>query len=237
MESGSLSAHLLEHATGRRRPFCRLMCRKTTQVRREHKSDLKGSWTGRLKVIRVCHSWKRSRMQALPGTDLESRFWLTNRRISFCADSGLSLERHLLSALLPRLCTYNAWFARPAGVSQIAIFRLPASNRCVRALLRFRLGCHNLPRDVGSRNAIPRAQRICQICHSGFPGDELHLVFECQGLQCIRDKYPHLFGQHARTMLQFIWQTDLHGVASFIADCLDVYHITDPEGGQASDQP
>ena len=49
--------------------------------------------------------------------------------------------------------------------------------------------------------------------------------------------YGHLFGQHARTMLQFIWQTDLHGVASFIADCLDVYHITDPEGGQASDQP
>ena len=99
------------------------------------------------------------------------------------------------------------------------------------------MGCHNLPRDVGSRNAVPRSQRTCQICNSGFPGDELHVVFECQGLQTIRDRYPDLFGQHARTVLQFIRQSDLHGVAGFIADCLDVYYDTDPEGGQASDQP
>ena len=151
---------------------------------------------------------------------------------------GLSANpRTCPTGLMPRLCTYNAWFARPAHVHHMAVFRLRLSNRSVQALLRFRLGCHNLPRDIGSRNAVPRSERTCQICNSGLPGDELHVVFECQGLQTIRDRYPDLFGQHARTMLQFIWQSDLHGVAGFIADCLDVYHDTDPEGGQASDQP
>ncbi len=45
------------------------------------------------------------------------------------------------------------------------IFRLPLSNKCVQSLLRFRLGCHNLPRDVGTRTAIPRSQRFCPVLH------------------------------------------------------------------------
>ena len=43
--------------------------------------------------------------------------------------------------------------------------------------------------------------------------------------------------QHASTMIQFMWQADLHGVANFIAECLGVYYSTDPDGDQASDQP
>jgi len=62
------------------------------------------------------------------------------------------------------------------------------------------------------------------------PGDELHLVFEYQD---ICDKYPGLFGQHARTMVQFMWQADMHGVAKFVTDSLGVYSSTDPEGIQA----
>ena len=54
--------------------------------------------------------------------------------------------------------------------------RLALSNKCVQAILRFRLGCHNLPRDVGSRTAVPRSQRFCTVCHVGQPGDEYHLV-------------------------------------------------------------
>ena len=74
-----------------------------------------------------------------------------------------------------------------------------------------RMGCHNLPRDMGSRTAVPRSQRLCTVCQVGQPGDEYHQVFECQGLHHIRDKYPGLFEQ--RTMVQFMWQADLHGVA------------------------
>jgi len=54
----------------------------------------------------------------------------------------------------------------------------------------FRLGCHNLPRDVGSSTAVPRSQRLCTVCNVGQPGDGYHLVFECQGLRHIRDRYP-----------------------------------------------
>ena len=138
---------------------------------------------------------------------------------------------------MPRLCTYNAWFARSATVHRKTIFRLALSDKCVQTLLRFRLGCHNLPRDVGSRTAVPRSQRFCTVCHGGQPGDEFHLVFECQGLRYIRLNYPGLFGQHAGTMVQFMWQADLHGVAKFVTECLGVYYSTDPNGGQASDQP
>ncbi len=33
-----------------------------------------------------------------------------------------------------------------------------------------------------------------------------------------------------RTMVQFMWQADLYGVAKFVTDCLGVYNDTDPRG-------
>ena len=63
--------------------------------------------------------------------------------------------------------------------------------------------------------------------HFGQPGDEYHLVFECQGLQHIRDRYPGLFDH--RTMAQFMWQADLYGLARFITDCLGVYYVNDTD--------
>ena len=79
----------------------------------------------------------------------------------------------------------------------------------------------------------------CIGCAGENPGDEQHVVFECPGLQDIRDGYQGLFGEHATTMLQFMWQDDIRGVAMFIKECLGVYYGTDPYGGQASrnDQP
>ena len=151
---------------------------------------------------------------------------------------GLSVNpRTCPSGNKPRLCTYNAWFARLATIHRNIIFRLALSDKCVQGFLRFRLGCHKLPWDVGSRTAVPRSQRFCHVCNIGQPGDEYHLVFESQGLQHIRDRYPALFGDHARTMVQFMWQADLHGVAKNVTDCLGVSYDTDPNRGRASDQP
>ena len=99
------------------------------------------------------------------------------------------------------------------------------------------MGCHNLPWDLGRRQGVPRLHRVCTLCAGENPGDEQHVVFECPGLQDIRDRYPGLFGEHAATMLQFMWQDDICGVAMFIKECLGVYYGTDPDGGQASDQP
>ena len=95
------------------------------------------------------------------------------------------------------LCTYGAWFARPAHIHPKAIFRLPLSAGCVQALLRFRMGCHNLPWDLGRRQGIPRLHRVCTLCAGENPGDEQHVVFECPGLQDIRDRYQGLFSYHA----------------------------------------
>ena len=69
------------------------------------------------------------------------------------------------------------------------------------------------------------------------PGDEHHLVFGCQGLQHIRNKYLDLFGHHAETMLQFMRQADLHGAAKYVTDCLGVYCDIDLKRAPASDQP
>ena len=60
-----------------------------------------------------------------------------------------------------------------------------------------------------------------------------HLVFECPEVQCFREQWPHLF-QGPQTMLAFMWQDDLIGVAKFVNACL---HKMNPSEGQASDQP
>ena len=135
-----------------------------------------------------------------------------------------------------RLCTYNAWFARPAGYARKSYLSLPLPARCVTQMLRFRMGCHGLPRDTGSWARIPRADRVCTLCGPGSLGDEKHLVFECPHLQPIRDKYPSLF--QCPTMLQFFWQADLIGVTKFVSECLDVMLGADSDDqSQTSDQP
>ena len=47
------------------------------------------------------------------------------------------------------LCTYKNWFARPAGCHDRSFLDLPLSMRSMQRLLRFRMGCHKLPRDTG----------------------------------------------------------------------------------------
>jgi len=51
-----------------------------------------------------------------------------------------------------------------------------------------------------------------------------HLEFECQALQHIRDENPGLFGWQAGTMVHFMWQSDLHGIAQIVTDCLNAYY-------------
>ena len=104
----------------------------------------------------------------------------------------------------------------------------------MKGLLRFRMGCHRLPRDEGSwaRPAIPSLERICQLCASGTVGDEKHLIFECSELQCLREQWPHLF-QGPQTMLAFMWQDNLIGFAKYVNACI----LQMNPQGQTSDQP
>ncbi len=69
-----------------------------------------------------------------------------------------------------------------------------------------------------------------------LPGQEKPTARE-QSASLPRNGLLQTFHSLADTMIQFMWQADLHGVAKFVTDCLGVYYSTDPDGGQASDQP
>ena len=134
-----------------------------------------------------------------------------------------------------RCCTYSRWFARPLGKHARSLLDIRVSAACMKGLLRFRMGCHRLPRDEGSwaRPNVPKLQRICRLCTTSTLGGEKHLVFECPELRCFREQWPHLF-QGPQTMLAFMWQDDLIGVAKFVNAYLQKMN---PSEGQTSDQP
>ena len=136
-----------------------------------------------------------------------------------------------------RCCTYFRWFARPPDKHARSLLDIPVSAACLKGLLRFRMGCHRLPRDAGSwaRPQVPRLERVCQLCATGVLGDERHVIFECPELQDFRAQFSHLF-QGPETMQAFMWQDDLIGVAKYVNMCLN--KVNPPlSGGSASDQP
>ena len=61
----------------------------------------------------------------------------------------------------------------------------PLSARCMRTLLRLRMGSHSLPIVLGRRTGVPRAQRLCQRCKLHAVHDERHLVFECRAMHSV----------------------------------------------------
>ena len=144
---------------------------------------------------------------------------------------GLDICPRTCPSVNARLCTYAQWFARPVGRHARSLLDLQVSRRCMQRFLRFRMGCHRLPRDTGAWIGTPRLQRVCNMCAQRVIGDEKHMVFECPALQDLRDKRPHLFaGSQAGAMVVFLWQADITGVVRFIDECLEriVYTSNQP---------
>ena len=117
------------------------------------------------------------------------------------------------------LCTYQSWFARPPW-SVRNLLDVPVRAALIRGFLRFRTGCHGLPVDSGRRLVVPRSRRFCNKCHENCIGDEYHVIFECQALADLRQKYHHIFNPSSRTMKQFFWQDDRLSVMCFIKEAL-----------------
>ena len=95
--------------------------------------------------------------------------------------------------------------------------------------LRFRTGCHGLPKDIGSQSGVPRHQRVCQLCGTGF-GDEMHLAFGCASMTDLRSQFPDIFQPH-QTMQQFMWQPSLLQVAKFLDAGMKRLQTVDPDEG------
>ena len=116
-------------------------------------------------------------------------------------------------------CRYYRWFIRPQHVPlHRGAPRLHLPVKTVRTLLRFRLGCHDLPIDTGRRQGIPRDERICTRCSLGMVGDEFHFLFICPLLEHIRSQFSHLFHPRVRSVTRFMWQQDGEGVARFVVN-------------------
>jgi hypothetical protein len=99
-------------------------------------------------------------------------------------------------------CTYERWFAGstgrvegrwtdvPAYVKHTA--GIPADH--VRALVALRVGAHDLDVAAGRWRGVPRAQRMCGLCERSV-GDELHMAFECERYDVVRQRHPELFAE------------------------------------------
>ena len=113
---------------------------------------------------------------------------------------GLDVCPRTCPSTLSRCCTYAKWFARPPSVHARSLLDIPVSAACMKGLLRFRMGCHRLPRDEGSwaRPRVPRLERLCRLYATNTLDDEKHLVFECPELDCFREQCPIFSGAHAQ---------------------------------------
>ena len=58
-------------------------------------------------------------------------------------------------------------------------------------------------------------QRVCQHC------DLNEIGIACNAIQHIRERHAALFSVSIVTVLDFMWQADLVGVAIFVMNCLD----------------
>lgn len=72
-------------------------------------------------------------------------------------------------------------------------------------------------------------------CNIGLAGGEYHLVIECHGRSGLAARthsrnpgFNMLFRRHhvASTMVQFMWQADLHWIAQVVTDCLSACYMT-----------
>ena len=117
-----------------------------------------------------------------------------------------------------RLCTYHNWFARPKpGQSYL---KLPISSKDMRVMLRFRMGCHDLPVEMGRRHGIPRAQRVCTYCDTGSVGDERHLLLECPTLSGVRAEFSALLARSEQCMRHILWDKDQMMVHRYLKACM-----------------
>ena len=140
---------------------------------------------------------------------------------------GLEMSPRTCASERAMFCRYLRWFARPPHAPHPrSVYRAHIPPRTLKTFIRFRLGCHGLPVEVGRREGVPRCARLCTRCSTGIVGDEHHLLFTCPAVEHIRTQFPQLFQIGTRAVQTFMWQRDLAGVATFVSLALQAYHTS-----------
>ena len=125
----------------------------------------------------------------------------------------------------PRLCdsaeamslVYNAESRQsPAGERHYLKMSVAFPLSLVHTFIRFRTGCHNSPSLTGRSSGLPRHLRKCLHRASDAICDDHHLDFKCLALADLRHGYSCLLGEHALTLLLFVWQENTLQVKEFV---------------------
>ena len=104
----------------------------------------------------------------------------------------MPLDPWLSSSSGVKLCTYQGWFARPAGSYCPNSWDVPMGTSKLQRIFRFRMGSHMLPIEQDRHLQLPRHRRVCKLCHAGVLGDERHLLLECPALANVSTRFSQL---------------------------------------------
>ena len=100
-----------------------------------------------------------------------------------------------------KVLVHHRWFGVDWGdvvVKHTRFWQVLCDQRAVRMIARLRMGSHHLAVETGRwerPRKVPRAQRVCLLCNVGAVEDEMHFLFECQGLEGVRGRHLGVFGQ------------------------------------------
>ena len=180
----------------------------------------RASWASGLRhALRAVGYHLQLSVDSMPVIDLAALRHCLSAQLSR-AWEGLAANPRLGPSEGARLCTYLAWFSRPAGC-RTDLLRLPVPHKALVCLLRLRTGCHSLPNVLGSWQGVPRSHRSCPLC-AGPYCDERHALLECPALVDLRARFGLLFRGPA-VMRHFMWQPDMILLARYVSECLAVF--------------
>ena len=134
---------------------------------------------------------------------------------------SLSLDPRSAPSASAKLCTYHRWFSRPEGKASATYWDVPMSNSKLHRVLRFRMGAHHLPIQMGRHLRLPRGMRVCHMCHSGAICDERHVLMECSALLDLRVTFAPLIAEASGIMARLVWADDQPLVSKYIIACLN----------------
>ena len=134
---------------------------------------------------------------------------------------SLSLDPRSAPSASAKLCTYHRWFSRPEGKASATYWDVPMSNSKLHRVLRFRMGAHHLPIQMGRHLRLPRGMRVCHMCHSGAICDERHVLMECSALLDLRVAFAPLIAEASGIMARLVWADDQPLVSKYIIACLN----------------